>query len=224
MKILICSNVFGNFQELKKDADFLGPDLFYILIAGNVGINRETPFFSEDNSGIYFKQLIFYVTGKHEDFSFAKEIEHTWGDFPPRTDFVCPYIVSPLGDIVGLPPNEFSLCGVSGTYSPLFYEKESAPPRHMTRKQLFSIPKNADIVLLHKIPGQLAKSGSLDFHDDVFNLIKEKSPRYIFIGGYDRLSHFRFLDTTVVFITSLNKGYAIIDTGEWSCFFQHKMI
>lgn len=206
MKIMVCANVLGNFRELKKDADSCKAE--YICIAGNIGISKDGEFREFLNGGINITQKIIGVTGKYEDFSMAPnqvgKIELLY-HMSNRTD--TPFLYS----------------GLSGSYSPVLYEKDHGSRRYMSKKNLFSIPENRDIVLLHNVPGKLGKSNSLDFDDDLFNFISEKSPRYLFIGGYDRFSAFKFLDTTVLFLTSLKKGYALVETEDWSCLFQHKM-
>jgi len=199
-------------RELKEDSIFSKSDS--IFIAGNIGVGTIGEFGEYLNGLISIDKDIYYVTGKYEDFALLKDIKD--GRTNKRFYFVPPS---------GIPTHmDISLAGVSGTYSPTFYEKGSAPMRHFTKNQLLSLPSKADVVLLHNIPGRLAKSGSLDFHEDVFRIIDAKKPRYIFIGGYDRFSHFNYHDTTVVFLTSLRKGYALLDTSDWTCFYQHKMV
>ena len=202
MKLLIASGVFGDIALLNKDIGFMGAQ--YALLAGNNGINHKSAAVSVPT---------YFVAGKYEEFGFIKEEE-------PLGRLNCKFIKEPF-----LIEGRVLVSGVSGTYSPLFYEEESAPIKHMRKPDFFSIKGGTDIALIHNIPGQLAKSGSLDFHRDLFDMLDLKDIRYVFVGGYnfEKQTSFIYLDTTVVFLPSLNRGYAIIDTLDWSCYFQNRI-
>jgi hypothetical protein len=202
MKILVTAGVFGDFRALAKDSSFVDADA--ILIAGNTGITERSFVPPVDT---------YFIAGKHEDFGMIKQLMEK-DSFPWR--FI-------NGEV--LLDYRIKVAGVSGTYSPNFYENASVPIKHMKKSDLFNTPKDSDILILHNVPGRLAKSGSLDFHDDLFSLLNSRSFRYVFVGGYEfsTWSSFLYLDTTVVFLPALKKGYVILDTADWSCFFQNRI-
>lgn len=227
MKIMICGDLFGDFELLKKDADFIEAD--HILICGNVGIKTDTSFLDYWEGQLNFTQPIYYVTGKHEDFGLVKEIEESnrddfyhlgsvaMRDFPPE--------ISTADLMDGSTYPVVKIAGCSGTYSEKYYDKENAPARHMTEKNLLAIKENMDIVLLHNVPGNLGKRSGLDFDMRFFEFLSQKSARYVFVGGYGFPSYsvFPFKDSTVLFLPPIDKGYAIINTDDWSCYFNNKM-
>jgi hypothetical protein len=224
MKYMVCGNVFGDFELLKHDSEFMEADA--VLICGNVGIERGGGFEKFWNEELKIKAPVFCVTGKHEDFGYVKELKEIIE--PVKSSMRMPfYFLDPT--YVSLrhkdPNRDPWVSGVSGTYSEKFYLSDSAPARHMTRKQLYSIKKNLDIVLLHNVPGKLGKTNGVNFDLDFFTFLEEKEPRYVFVGGYgfNNYSFFPYLKTTVLFLSSLERGYAIIDTDGWSCYYNNKM-
>jgi len=210
MKLMISGGVFGDFRLLRKDARFVQAD--YIFLTGNTGITANS--FSPGPP-------TYFVAGKNEDFGAIKQISES----PETTDLSKSFCFVSGPCIVGDKEEVVSVYGVSGTYSPNFYEADSAPIKHMRKKDLFGAPNGTDILLLHNIPGKLAKSGTLDFDSDFFNLLNTKSFRYVFIGGYEfkKFTSFKYRDTTVLFLPSLVRGYALVDTQDWSCYFQNKL-
>jgi hypothetical protein len=202
MKLLVTAGVFGDFRALAKDASFVDADS--ILIAGNTGITERSFVPPVDT---------YFIAGKHEDFGMVKRIIE---DDAMPWRFVNKEILLDY---------RIKVAGVSGTYSPNFYESASVPIKHMRKYDLFNTPKDADILLLHNVPGKLAKSGSLDFHDDLFALLNSRSFRYVFVGGYgfNTWSSFMFLDTTVVFLPVFKRGYVVLETADWSCYFQNRI-
>lgn len=229
MKIMICGNVFSDFLQLKKESGFVEADA--ILICGNVGIKKGTLFEQYWNGNIKIDIPIYCISGKYEDFEWIKTRQEDQNRYsnghsdtlehPEFTIFSYNYLSS-IGQSF---PEVWSFGGCSGTYSEKFYLADSAPMRHMTRKALFSVVPNLDIVLLHNVPGKLGTANELNFDDDLFKFIEEKQPRYIFVGGYDfnKETHFFRGRTTVVFLPVIDKGYAIVDTNKWDCYFNNKM-
>ena len=228
MKLMICGDVFGDFELLKKDADFIEAEA--ILICGNVGIKTDTTFLDYWEGKLSISQPIYFVTGKHEDFGLVLEVcayrNHKEGESviypsmnPVASAEIQVYEDNEQGDFA------FTVAGCFGTYSEKYYKKEGAPARHMTEKSLLQIPEKMDVLLLHNVPGKLGKQSGLNFDLRFFDFIKQKQARYIFVGGYGfpHYSCFPFSKSTVLFLCPLKLGYAILDTKDWSCYFNNKM-
>jgi hypothetical protein len=206
---------------LKQDIEF--SQVGTALICGNVGIKRGTLFEQYWEGNIRIDIPIDCVTGKYEDFGWVKEIQGRL-----NSDYEYPHlsIIDSLTMHVATKNLiTWSIGGCSGTYSEKYYLSDSAPMRHMAKEKLFSIDRGLDIVLLHNVPGQLGNTHDLNFHDDFFKFIEEKTPRYIFVGGYSfpKCAHFFQDKTTVVFLPIIDKGYALVDTETWHCHFNNKV-
>jgi hypothetical protein len=217
MKLAIFGNVFGDFNKVKEDVDFIEAE--GIFICGNVGISQETPFIDYWSGSLPIRQPVYAVTGKYEDFGLVRDIKAE----SLQRKF---HILTPKALSVSAPSEEsFTVAGLSGTYSEKYYYLDSAPPRHMMRKDLMRIPIEIDMVFLHNVPGKLGKHTGLNFDEDLFSFIEVQRPKYLFVGGYEfkKYSFFRYLQTTVLLLSSINEGYALVDTKDWSCYFNNKM-
>jgi len=226
MRIMIVGNVFGDFYKLKEDAQFIEADI--ILISGNVGIKTDTSFLDYWEDRLKIRQPIYFITGKHEDFGVVKEIEEA-PNLTQKMRRLSPYAlnIDPIDHNEDDKYGSFDIkvAGVSGTYSEKWYEEKNAPPRHFTKNNLRAVSEEANIVLLHNVPGKLGKMHSLNFEDDFFRFVEQKAPQYLFVGGYGYLNYscFPYCKTTVIFLPPLTRGYALIDTKDWSCYFNNKM-
>jgi hypothetical protein len=233
MKLMICGNVFGEFDLLKKEADFIEAD--YILICGNVGIKSEDTFLDYWEENLIISQPIYFVTGKYEDFSLVKEVEDKSSELKVnkitavgasrRASLFDPLLGSKTTVISEANQESVIISGVSGTFSEKYYDLDSVPPRHMTRKSLHACSKDSDVIIMHNVPGRLGKQTGLNFDMEFFQFVEEKSPKYVFVGGYgfDHYSFFPVGKTTVLFLSPLRRGYAIVDTKDWSCYFNNRM-